>query len=126
MWMSIQCIESGSNQETSGWLSFWTIFGLFQTFEMFFFFITYLIPYYSLVRLAFFLYLMLPQFQGALTLYQAVFQPLLAKHKSEIQAFIQKIQTQADKIGGEAIAAAKNKAAELSTTENILKAAQVA
>ena len=50
----------------------------------------------------------------------------MKKNKSEIQAFLLKIQTQADKIGGEAIAAAKKQAAEISSTENILKAAQVA
>ena len=60
MWMSIKCIESGDNSEASGWLCFWTVFGLFQTFELFFGFITYFIPYYSIIRLVFFLYLMLP------------------------------------------------------------------
>ena len=34
-----KCIKSGDkNAEASGWLCFWTVFGLFQIFELFFFF----------------------------------------------------------------------------------------
>merc|ERR1712178_609351 len=72
MLQSIKTIESDDNEETNMWLCFWTIFGLFQTAELFLGFILYWIPYYSIVRLLFFLYLMLPQTQGAKTLYLSV------------------------------------------------------
>ena len=61
MLMSIKTIESDDNEETNMWLCFWTVFGIFQTAELFLGFIFYFIPYYSIVRIIFFLYLMLPQ-----------------------------------------------------------------
>ena len=69
MYMSITAIESKSEEEAKTWLSFWCVFGIFQTLEMFFGFVFSFIPYYGLVRLIFFLYLMLPQTNGAYTLY---------------------------------------------------------
>lgn len=89
MLQSIKTIESDDNEETNMWLCFWTIFGLFQTAELFLGFILYYIPYYSIVRLLFFLYLMLPQTQGAKTLYLSVFRALLTNYKPQIEAFIE-------------------------------------
>jgi hypothetical protein len=56
---------------------------------MFFGFIFYFVPYWSILRLAFFVFLMAPQTQGSRTLYAAVFRPFLKKHEKEIQKFIE-------------------------------------
>ena len=67
MLCSIKTIEKHDNEETTRWLSFWTVFGIFQTVEMFVGFILAYIPYYSIIRLIFFVYLQAPQTNGALT-----------------------------------------------------------
>ena len=92
---SIETIQNGEDEATKKWLSFWTVFGIFQTLEMFIGFILNFIPYYSIVRLLFFLFLMLPQTNGSKIIYDSVFQPFLKKHQKEIEEFVQKVTTQA-------------------------------
>lgn len=62
-----------NDEAVTRWLSFWTVFGIFQTIEMFFGFILSFIPYYWFVRLVFFCFLMSPSINGAQILYEKVF-----------------------------------------------------
>ena len=66
-----------------------------MTIEMFIGFILNYIPYFSFVRLGFFIYLMLPQTDGAMLIYTKVLQPYLKKHQKEIDDFIAKVSSQA-------------------------------
>lgn len=126
MLMSIKTIESDDNEETNMWLCFWTVFGIFQTAELFLGFIFYFIPYYSIVRILFFLYLMLPQTQGARTLYTTVFRPTLKKYQPEIKAFIEKVTEKASDLSNEARQAGSKLATEMGSAENMAKAAAMA
>ena len=116
----MKTIEKKHGDDTTKWLSFWTVFGLFQTVEMFIGFILAYVPYYSIVRIVFFVYLQAPQTNGAQTLYKAVFQPFLKKHEKDIQAFVDSVQSKA----AEAKAEMVNQAKEAASSENILKVAQ--
>ena len=69
MWASIKAINTDGEDDDKVWLCFWTVFGIFQTVELFFGFILAFIPYYYWLRLAFFVYLMAPQTKGAEVLY---------------------------------------------------------
>ena len=120
---SIRAIESPAEDDDKNWLCFWTVFGIFQTVELFFGFILSFIPYYYWLRLAFFIFLMAPQTNGAATMYEKVFKPLLEQHKDEIQKLITKAQSGASVIGEEAMKAGKEAARDLSSAENMLKAA---
>jgi receptor expression-enhancing protein 5/6 len=126
MLMSIKTIESDDNEETNMWLCFWTVFGIFQTAELFLGFIFYFIPYYSIVRILFFLYLMLPQTQGAKTLYTTVFRPTLKKYSPEIKSFIEKVTEKASEAQKDAMAAGSKMASEMGSAENMAKAAAMA
>ena len=126
MLMSIKTIESDDNEETNMWLCFWTVFGIFQTLELFAGFIFYFVPYYSIVRILFFLYLMLPQTQGAKTLYTTVFRPTLKKYQPEIKAFIEKITEKGSQLQAEGLKAGSNFAKEMGSAENMAKAASLA
>ena len=66
---------------------------------------------------------MAPQTNGAATMYEKVFKPLLEQHKDEIQKLITKAQSGASVIGEEAMKAGKEAARDLSSAENMLKAA---
>lgn len=119
---SIRSIESGSSDDDKKWLCFWTVFGMFQTTELFLGFILEFIPYYYWLRVAFFIYLMAPQTQGADVLYRSVFKPFLTQHREEIEGFIKTVKTQADAASKEAAKAGK----DLTSTENLMKAAAAA
>lgn len=126
MFMSIKTIESDDNEETNMWLCFWTVFGLFQTAELFLGFIFYFIPYYSIFRIIFFLYLMMPQTQGAKTLYTTVFRPTLKKYQPQIKEFIEKVSEKASDLQKEGMSAGAKLASEMGSAENMAKAAQMA
>ena len=110
MIMSIKTIESKSDEETKNWLSFWCIYGIFSIVEMFFGFILAFIPYYSIIRIGFFVFLMAPQTNGAHVFYTSVLAPYMKAHEKEIKAFIEKAQASANELGKEAVSQASAKA----------------
>ena len=99
---------------------------MFSIVEMFFGFILNFIPYYSIVRILFFVYLMAPQTNGAHTFYASVLAPYLKAHEKEIHAFIEKVQSQAEDVAKDAMKQASDKAKEIATPENMMKAAAAA
>ena len=123
---SIRAIESKDENDDKTWLCFWTVFGIFQTMELFFGFILNFIPYYSWVRLAFFIFLMAPQTNGAHTLYVKYFAPFLIEHKDQIRGFVDKVKSGASDAASQAMKEAKNAAKEQMNPENMMKAAAAA
>ena len=93
---------------------------------MFFGFILQMLPMYNWLRLAFFVFMMAPQTNGAHTMYIKIFKPILVEHKDEIEAFISKVKSGASEAAKEGINQAKKKASEAASAENIMKAAAVA
>ena len=108
MWRSIQAVEDSDDEETNTWLCYWTLFGLIQTVELFVGFILAFIPYYSIIRLFFFAYLMLPQTGGARVIYNQFLRQLIAAHKDDIQAFFDSAKSVGDSVADKAAEAAKN------------------
>lgn len=84
---SIRAIESEDDKDDKIWLSYWMIFGIFNVLETFFGFIFWIIPYWSWVRLGFFIWLLLPQFNGSLVVYESVFRPLLKANQDLIKHY---------------------------------------
>jgi hypothetical protein len=66
------------------WLTYWVIFSLFSVVELVGDTLISMIPFYSFLKLAFLLWLLLPRFKGASKLYQKVIQPLIKKHEDKI------------------------------------------
>lgn len=99
------------------WLTYWVIFSFLHVAETFFGFVFYFVPYWSLLRICFFVYLL--QFNGAETLYNSVVMDFIRKNQGLIKDFIARSQSVADH-------AAKQATAEMSNPANLMKAAQVA
>lgn len=113
MWRSVLAVEDGKDEETNTWLCYWTLFGSIQTLELFAGFILNWIPYYSIIRLIFFIYLMLPMTNGARVIYNSLLKPLIAQHKDEIEAFLESAQNIGDKVADQAQNAAKDAAGKV-------------
>ena len=107
MWKSVLTIEDADDEETNTWLCYWTVFGIVQIVELFLGFILAYVPYYSIIRLVFFIYLMAPMTKGAKTMYTVVFQPLLTKHKADIEKFFNSLADQTEALANEAKKAAQ-------------------
>lgn len=80
---------------------YWVIFSFFQIIEVFIDFLVYFIPFYYAFKLAFLLWLMLPQTKGAAFLYDAVLKDFLKKNESRIDAALADAKKHAGNIASE-------------------------
>jgi len=77
---SIKAIESNDKNDDTQWLSYWLVFGLFKVFESVADFMISSIPFYFLIKVAFLVYLFLPQTQGAKVIYENVIRTHIVPH----------------------------------------------
>ena len=89
--LSIRAIQSEDDEDDKVWLSYWMIFGIYTVLETFFGFIFYFIPYWTLIRSALFMWLLLPQFKGSQTVYEQVLRPLLKANQDLIEKYAQQM-----------------------------------
>ena len=115
--LSIRAIESEQKNDDKVWLTYWVMFAFLHVAETFFGFVFYFVPYWTLIRIGLFVYLL--QFNGAETLYNSVVMDVIRKNQTLIKDFIARSQSVADK-------ATKQATAEMTNPANLLKAAQVA
>lgn len=110
---SIRAIETNDDgDDDKKWLTYWMVYGLLNVLETFFGFIFYFIPYWDWIRLGFFIWLLLPNFNGAKVLYDGVVRGLIDGNKDLIQKWISMVGSAAtdaaDKAKKEAAAAASD------------------
>lgn len=116
---SIKALETKDNEDDDKvWLTYWCVFGISTLVDDFAYFILCYIPFYSYIRLGFFVWLMAPQTQGATIIYKSVLKPLLLKHRARIDSFIKEVQGAAASAAKEA---AKKAQEQASRADNIAK-----
>jgi len=78
-YLSFKAIESPGVQDDIQWLTYWVVFGFFNFLETFALrIVLYYLPFYFAFKTAFVLWLQLPQFRGAQTLYHTLLKPVIA------------------------------------------------
>lgn len=93
----MRAIDSQDKDDDKVWLTYWIVFGMFTVLETFFGFIFWFIPYWSWIRLGLFIWLLLPNFNGAQIIYENVLKVLLRNNKDLIQHYTELISTSATK-----------------------------
>jgi len=83
---SFQAIESKMKGDDQQWLIYWVVYAFFAVIESFSEFLLYWIPFYYAFKLAFLLWMMLPQTMGARFLYEHFLRDFLKKNESKIDA----------------------------------------
>lgn len=73
--------------ELERWVMYWSIIAALLTFEHFLPLLFY-VPFYSLFRMIFLLFLVAPQTQGSTYLYRGYMEPLLREHEGEIDGLV--------------------------------------
>jgi len=92
---SFKALDAKSTESTAQWLTYWSVLSLLILFETFFGWLLQRVPLYYTMKLAFVLWLQLPQFKGAMTIYWKVLQPELKKHEDKIDHVFQESRKKA-------------------------------
>ena len=110
---SIRAIESDDGgDDDKVWLTYWMVFGVFNVAETFFGFIFYFIPYWDWLRLALFIWLLLPNFNGSKIIYEGFICSLLKNNKNLIEKWISMTTNAAGNVQKEAMAEAAKAASD--------------
>ncbi|OJZ86465.1 hypothetical protein ASPFODRAFT_60450 [Aspergillus luchuensis CBS 106.47] len=96
---SYKALRTGDPSQLAPWLMYWVVLSAVLMAESWTIFILGWFPFYSWFRLFFFSYLVLPQTQGARSLYQEYVDPFLEHHEREIEEFIGRSHERAKALG---------------------------
>jgi len=76
-YLSVKALESPGHQDDVQWLTYWVVFGFFNFLESFALSVVlYYFPWYFVFKSAFIVWLQLPAFRGAQSLYGTVVRPI--------------------------------------------------
>jgi receptor expression-enhancing protein 1/2/3/4 len=85
---SYKALKSSDPAQLTPWLMYWVVFSCVIFVESWFYWVLFWTPFYGYVRLFFFLYLVLPQTQGARTIYEDYIHPFLENNEAQIDNLI--------------------------------------
>ncbi|KAF9082049.1 receptor accessory protein 4 [Mortierella sp. AD031] len=96
---SYKAIRTHDNNRLTAWLMYWTVMGLFSVVEFVLDTFVFWFPFYYEVKVLFVLWMILPQTQGSIYVYQAIVDPYLSKHEKKIDQTLKDMQKQAMAMG---------------------------
>ncbi|KAF9962446.1 receptor accessory protein 4 [Mortierella alpina] len=96
---SYKAINSRDHTRLTAWLMYWTVMGIFTLAEVVLDTLVFWLPFYYEVKMLFVLWMILPQTQGSIYLYQTFVDPYLSQHEREIDQTLKDIQKQAMAMG---------------------------
>jgi receptor expression-enhancing protein 5/6 len=89
---SLKALETDIIEEDKMWLTYWTVFSLYFAIEMIFGFLLKKIPLYFLFKIAFFVYLYLPQTRGAELIYKKLIKSTFIKCERNVDKLLNDLQ----------------------------------
>ncbi|KAF9274602.1 receptor accessory protein 4 [Mortierella alpina] len=96
---SYKAINSRDHTRLTAWLMYWTVMGIFTLAEVVLDTFVFWFPFYYEIKMLFVLWMILPQTQGSIYLYQTFVDPYLTQHEREIDQTLKDIQKQAMAMG---------------------------
>jgi receptor expression-enhancing protein 5/6 len=88
-YQSVKAIESSHSEDDTKWLMYWVVYALFGLLEFFGDQLLFWIPFYTLTKCAFLLWLMVPGHNGGTFLiYNRLVKPWFLKNESKIDKLI--------------------------------------
>eukprot|EP00276_Gloeochaete_wittrockiana_P011300 CAMPEP_0184646544 /NCGR_PEP_ID=MMETSP0308-20130426/3243_1 /TAXON_ID=38269 /ORGANISM="Gloeochaete witrockiana, Strain SAG 46.84" /LENGTH=151 /DNA_ID=CAMNT_0027076643 /DNA_START=187 /DNA_END=642 /DNA_ORIENTATION=- len=89
---SFKALKSPVKEDDTQWLTYWTVYGLWNVVEYFLDFLVCWLPLYYEFKILFVLWLQLPNLQGALYIYLKYMKPYLDTHDVSYQALIEDLK----------------------------------
>mmetsp|Transcript_32945 Transcript_32945/g.86232 ORF Transcript_32945/g.86232 Transcript_32945/m.86232 type:complete len:174 (-) Transcript_32945:888-1409(-) len=94
-YMSYKTVKNRDVAEYKRWMKYWIVYAFFTVAEIILDWFAAILPLYYEIKILFVLYLMLPQFMGATTVYDSFLLPLLNEHEEAIDSKIVDARTAA-------------------------------
>ena len=104
-YLSLKAIEGPDDDDDKQYLTYWIVYGLFSVFDLFTAFLIKVIPFYYTIKLAFLIWLFMPNFKGAVYIYNILIGPLFRKYESKFDRGVDKILRKGEKFTEQAKAA---------------------
>lgn len=96
---SYKALKTNDPQQVTPWLMYWVVIACVLVVEAYTDWLLRWFPFYYNLRCAFFLWLVLPQTQGATKLYLEYVHPFLTEHERDIENFISDAHEQLKAVG---------------------------
>ncbi|KAG0275165.1 receptor accessory protein 4 [Linnemannia exigua] len=96
---SYKAIRTRDNNRLTAWLMYWTVMGMFSVAEFVLDTFVFWFPFYYEIKMLFVLWMILPQTQGSIYIYQAIVDPYLSKHEKEIDLALKDMKNKAMAMG---------------------------
>ena len=96
-YMSLKAIDSPHDDDDKQYLTYWVVYGLFSIIDVFTGFLVKMIPFYYTLKLAFLIWLFMPNFRGAVVIYNVLVGPLFRKYEHKFDKGVDKILKKGEK-----------------------------
>ena len=90
-YMTLKVIESPEDDDDKQYLTYWVVYGLFSVIDTFTAFLVNRIPFYYTIKLAFLIWLFMPNFKGAVFVYNLIIGPIFRKYEYKFDKGVDKI-----------------------------------
>ncbi|GJJ68722.1 receptor expression-enhancing protein 5/6 [Entomortierella parvispora] len=98
---SFKALESPGKDDDKQWLTYWTVYGFVSILESFTDVLLYWFPFYFFLKTVFLLWLMVPSFNGAATIYVRILRPFLLQHRDEIDTSYSTLKSKVSAVASE-------------------------
>lgn len=82
---SIRAIESPGEDDDKQWLTYWVVYACFTFIDLFVGFLLKFLPFYFILKMIFILWLSLPNFNGALKIYNNIVVKIFKRYENDIE-----------------------------------------
>ena len=123
-YLSLKALESPEENDDKHFLTYWVVYGLFTIFDIFTSFLINRIPFYYTLKLAFLIWMFMPNFKGSLFIYNYIIGPLFKKYESKFDKGVAKILKKGENLTDKAIDTFEENANKILKGPTILKSKQ--
>ena len=102
-YLSLKALESPEEDDDKQFLTYWVVYGLFTIFDIFTSFLINKIPFYYTFKLAFLIWMFMPNFRGSIYVYNFIIGPLFKKYESKFDKGVAKILKKGENLTEKAI-----------------------
>ena len=120
-YLSLKALDSPEEDDDKHFLTYWVVYGLFSVFDVFTSFLINKIPFYYTFKLAFLIWMFMPNFKGSIYVYNIVIGPLFRKYEGKFDKGVEKIIKKGEKIKDKAIDAFEENKDKILKGPTILK-----